>query len=386
MSVKPYFSLRGRVLLNSVKILFFILTLGYLLGSIKFFKIKLGTSGVLLVALIFGHFGQEVSGVVRDIGLVCFVASVGIIAGPVFFCNFKSRAVAYLIVGTGIIFSGAVLCVASIKILGLPMPLAVGIMNGALTSTPGLAAAIEATGSSAASIGYGIAYPFGVLGVVLFVQVVPRLLHIDFSETKYSVECDDGDLSKKKKYDCSMKLDPFGFFPLALTIASGLILAKLVIPLPGGAKFSLGATGGPLFTGLIVGYLGHIGPISLEVKKTTLETMREFGLALFLAGAGAAAGKGFVATLSEHGSVLFLAGVAMTLLPMMTGYFIASKLFGLDIFHTLGSICGGMTSTPALGVLISETGTDEVSIPYAATYPVALILIVLASQLIAILC
>ena len=84
--------------------------------------------------------------------------------------------------------------------------------------------------------------------------------------------------------------------------------------------------------------------------------------------------------------MLFLAGVAMTLVPMMVGYFIASKLFGLDIFHTLGSICGGMTSTPALGVEISETGTDDVSIPYAATYPVALILVVLASQFIAILC
>ncbi len=85
--------------MNSVKILFFILTLGYILGSIKFFNIKLGTSGVLLVALIFGHFGQEISGAVRDIGLVCFVASsVGLIAGPVFFCNFKSKAAAYMVI------------------------------------------------------------------------------------------------------------------------------------------------------------------------------------------------------------------------------------------------------------------------------------------------
>ncbi len=84
--------------MNSVKILFFILTLGYILGSIKFFNIRLGTSGVLLVALIFGHFGQEISVAVRDIGLVCFVASVGLIAGPVFFCNFKSRAAAYMVI------------------------------------------------------------------------------------------------------------------------------------------------------------------------------------------------------------------------------------------------------------------------------------------------
>lgn len=372
--------------MNSVKILFFILTLGYILGSIKFFNIRLGTSGVLIVALIFGHFGQEISVAVRDIGLVCFVASVGLIAGPVFFCNFKSRAVAYMVIGFATIVSGAVLCVASIKILGIPVPLAVGIMNGALTSTPGLAAAIEATGDPSASIGYGIAYPFGVLGVVLFVQIVPRILRIDFSSTKPVMDCGQDLQPEGTAGKGYVRIDPFGFFPLVLTIAAGLMIAKMVIPLPGGARFSLGASGGPLLTGLLIGYWGHIGPISMEVKKSTLETMREFGLALFLAGAGAAAGKGFVSTLMQHGSVLFFAGVAMTLLPMTVGYFVAVKMFGLDIFNTLGSICGGMTSTPALGVLISETRTDYVSLPYAATYPVALILVVLVSQFIAILC
>ncbi len=371
--------------MNSVKILFFILTLGYILGSIKFFNVKLGTSGVLLVALIFGHFGHELSGSIRDIGLVCFVASVGLIAGPVFFCNFKSRAAAYITVGAVTIISGAVLCATSIKLLGIPVPLAVGIMNGALTSTPGLAAAIEATGDPSASIGYGIAYPFGVLGVVLFVQVVPRILRIDFSRTAPVIDCAPDPGTAQACGKGAVKIDSFGFFPLALTIATGMIAAKVVIPLPGGAGFSLGASGGPLLTGLLIGYLGHIGPISLEVRKSTLETMREFGLALFLAGAGAAAGKGFAATLLEHGPVLFFAGMGMTLLPMIAGYFVAVRMFGLDIFNTLGSICGGMTSTPALGVLISETRTDYVSLPYAATYPVALILIVLVSQFIAIL-
>lgn len=362
--------------------------IGYFFGNLRFFKIRLGTSGVLIVALLFGHFGMEVAGEVRDIGLVSFVASVGIIAGPVFFSNFKSRAAAYIVVGIVTIFSGAALCVASIKILGIPTYLAVGLMNGALTSTPGLAAAIEATGNSAASIGYGIAYPFGVVGVVLFVQIVPRILGIDFAVTRPTGDCIVSHRSARVyRGDAMLKrVDPFGFFALALTIAAGMIAAKIVIPLPGGARFSLGTSGGPLLAGLLVGYFGHIWTFSLKVKKTTLDAMREFGLALFLAGAGSTAGKGFVATLTEHGPVLFMAGVAMTLLPMMAGYFTAAGLFKLDIFNTLGSICGGMTSTPALGVLISETGTDYVSLPYAATYPIALILVVLASQFIAILC
>lgn len=63
--------------------------------------------------------------------------------------------------------------------MGLPTALSIGIMTGALTSTPGLAAALEATGDSIASVGYGIAYPFGVLAVVLFVQLLPKILKID---------------------------------------------------------------------------------------------------------------------------------------------------------------------------------------------------------------
>ena len=173
---------------------------------------------------------------IRDLGLVCFVASVGLIAGPVFFSNFKSRAAAYIVIGIVTIISGATLCVASIKLLGIPVPLAVGIMNGALTSTPGLAAAIEATGDPSASIGYGIAYPFGVLGVVLFVQIVPKLMKIDFAGTRpaeVSRNDSDGGGAVCKG---SVKIDSFGFCALALTIATGMIAAKVVIPLPGGAR------------------------------------------------------------------------------------------------------------------------------------------------------
>ena len=73
-----------------------------------------------------------------------------------------------------------------VKVLDLPSALGAGMMNGALTSTPGLAAALEATNQNPmASVGYGIAYPFGVVGVVLFVQLLPRLLKTDIpSEVK----------------------------------------------------------------------------------------------------------------------------------------------------------------------------------------------------------
>ena len=176
-----------------------------------------------------------------------------------------------------------------------------------------------------------------------------------------------------------------GFFAFALAVVLGIILAKIVIPLPGGGEFSLGTSGGPLLAGLVLGHFGHIGPVNLKVEKRILETMREFGLALFLLGAGCGAGAGFVEILKEQGVMLFVYGALMTIIPMFVGYFFAAKVLKLSVLNSLGSICGGMTSTPALGTLIRVAGTDDVASAYAATYPVALVMVVLASQFIGIL-
>lgn len=180
-------------------------------------------------------------------------------------------------------------------------------------------------------------------------------------------------------------IDDMGFFAFGLAIVLGIILAKITIPLPGGGEFALGTSGGPLIAGLVLGHFGHAGPVNLKIEKRILECMREFGLAMFLLGAGVEAGAGFVEILKEQGFMLFIYGALMTLIPMLIGYFFAAKILKLSVFNTLGSICGGMTSTPALGTLIRVTGTDDVASAYAATYPVALVMVVLASQFIGIL-
>lgn len=372
---------------NTLMMVFLIAVIGYLVGSIKICGLELGTAGILLVALVFGHFGVEIPDLVRELGLICFVTSVGFIAGPKFFRNFKSNAASYILLGILVIAAGALVCVAVIKVFGIPTDISVGMMTGALTSTPGLAAALEATGSDAASVGYGIAYPFGVVGVVLFVQLVPKILKVDMAEERAKFEAAAGveveEYHKTKKEEL-FYADSMGFFPFSLAIALGIILAKIEIPLPGGAVFALGTSGGPLIAGLILGHFGRFGRLSVQVEKHVLECLREFGLALFLLGAGSQAGAGFVEILKEHGVMLFLYGALMTLIPMFIGYFFAVKVLHLNLFNTLGSICGGMTSTPALGTLIRVAETDDVASAYAATYPIALVSVVLASQFIGI--
>lgn len=372
---------------NTLMIVFLVAVIGYLVGSIKIRGVELGTAGVLLVALVFGHFGFEAPDLVRELGLICFVTSVGFIAGPKFFRNFKINARSYILLGAIIIIIGALTTIGIIEIAGVPSDVSVGMMAGALTSTPGLAAAIDATGSVHASVGYGIAYPFGVVGVVLFVQLVPKFLKTDMAAERARFEAaqnvGDEEFHKTKKEEL-FYADSMGFFPFALAIVLGIILAKIVIPLPGGAEFSLGTSGGPLIAGLILGHFGKIGRLSMKVEKHVLECLREFGLALFLIGAGVEAGAGFVEILREEGLVLFIYGALITLIPMFVGYFFAAKVLKLSLFNSLGSICGGMTSTPALGTLIRVTETDDVASAYAATYPVALVFVVLGCQFIGI--
>ncbi len=376
---------RENIMTNTVMIVFLIAFIGYLVGSIEIKGLELGTAGILLVALVFGHFGVEIPSLVRELGLICFVTSVGFIAGPTFFRNFKVNATSYILLGIIVIVSGALTCAAVIKIFGIPTDISAGMMAGALTSTPGLAAALEATGSKAASVGYGIAYPFGVIGVVLFVQLIPKILKTDMAaeRAKFQAAAAVG-AGKKKSKDELFHVDSMGFFPFSLAIIAGIILAKIEIPLPGGAVFALGTSGGPLIAGLILGHFGHFGKVSVRVEKSVLECLREFGLALFLLGAGVDAGAGFVEILKEQGVMLFVYGAFMTLIPMLLGYAFAVKVLHLSLFNTLGSICGGMTSTPALGTLIRVTETDDVASAYAATYPVALVFVVLACQFIGI--
>lgn len=359
-------------------IIFVILFLGYAIGRITVCGLNLGSAGVLLVALVFGHFGVTVPDIVGDMGLILFVTAVGLIAGPNFFRNFKINAKSYILLGVIIILAGALTCVAGVFALNVPSDVSAGLLSGALTSTPGLGAAKEAVATPGnAAAGYSIAYIFGVVGVVLFVQVVPKLLKVDMAaeQEKFTAAAGVQLRAEEKKL---LELDSMGFCSLAITIVLGIFLAKLKI-----GNFSLGTSGGPLILGLIIGHFGKVGPVSLKVKKTVLEAVRELGLVFFLLGAGVEGGAGFLQCLAENGGIkLFLFGAIVTVVPMLVGYFFARKVLKLDILNTLGSICGGMTSTPALGSLIRVAGTDDVASAYAATYPFALVCVVLACQLI----
>ena len=169
-----------------------------------------------------------------------------------------------------------------------------------------------------------------------------------------------------------MEFDYFGFCGFSIAAILGVLIGSFKI-----GNFSLTTTGGCLLVSLILGYLTKIGNVSIMPAESTLKVFRELGLMFFLIGAGVAGGASFVQYFEW---VYFIYGIIMTLVPMVVGYIFARYVLKLNLLNNLGSICGGMTSTPALGTLIQTAGTEKVASAYASTYPIALIAVVVVSQ------
>ena len=175
---------------NSYFVLFLIILVGFIIGRIKIKGISLDVSAVIFVALVFGHYGVQVPKDFQYLGLVLFIFTIGIQAGPSFFESFKKQGRELTLLATLLIVSSGVLTYIIFEFFGVDKNLSIGLLTGALTSTPGLASAIDITGSPLASIGYGIGYPFGVIGVILFVSFLPKIFRvkIENEEQKYKDE------------------------------------------------------------------------------------------------------------------------------------------------------------------------------------------------------
>ncbi|HLW06517.1 MAG TPA: hypothetical protein VKY45_03065, partial [Marinilabiliaceae bacterium] len=169
--------------------LFVIICIGFIIGNIKVAGISLDISAIIFVALFFGHLGVKIPPIIGSIGLVLFIYTIGMQAGPGFFDSFRKQGRTLVLLTTIVIVSASLIAFLSFKFANVEMPVAIGILTGALTSTPGLAAGIDATNHSPLiSIGYGIAYPFGVIGVILFVRLYPKLTRANLKEAEDQYE------------------------------------------------------------------------------------------------------------------------------------------------------------------------------------------------------
>jgi putative transport protein len=522
---------------NPIALLFLILAVGIAIGKVNIKGVTLGASGVLFVGMVAGHMGLTLPNAVQDLGIILFVYMVGLQAGPRFFSTFRRNGFFFAQLAAVITLTGlaATICVA--LIWDIPGDLAAGMFAGALTSTPGLAAATEAAGNTIPSVGYGLAYPFGIIAIILFSQIalrrrkngaehpeaqrtsdpradaimiirkvfaiknpsidgrtirdlnihafssanITRVQHNDdigparpdtqlflgdhlsvtgtkeevnkFSvllgpevenhhifQTRNVVRRDvfisEKDFSGKSLAELHIQehygvvvsrverdgwvLTPSGDFVLeigdaimivgtatdceqlrkdagqdvkriqetnVLSFITGIILGSILgftpISLPGGITFRLGLAGGPLLVALLFSHFGRIGPINIRVPYGAKYILRELGLMFFLAGAGVNAGQHLVPVLQTHGLSLLGAGIVVTLSPIVIGSLICRYVLHFDVLSMLGAMAGGMTSTPALGVVSSATGSETPTLAYTSIYPLALILTTVAAQCLA---
>ncbi len=176
---------------QSVFILALIIALGLAFGNLKFFGIKLGVAGVLFAGLLFGHFkwtiNPELLDFVREFGLVLFVYTIGVQVGPGFFASFRKNGLTLNLMAAFIVLFGAVIALMLHVFAKIPLPAAVGLFSGATTNTPSLAAAQQALKDMPSiapemlklpGVAYAMAYPFGIMGIILtmiFVRVAFKI-------------------------------------------------------------------------------------------------------------------------------------------------------------------------------------------------------------------
>ena len=170
-----------------------VIALGVFLGKLKIFGVSLGITFVLFVGILMGHFGfsanHQVIEFVKDFGLILFVFSIGLQVGPGFFSSFKKGGLSLNLMALVIVLLGGFTTLIIHFITGMSLSMLVGVMSGAVTNTPGLGAAQQALKQVSGTIpgatipeiglGYAVAYPFGVLGIILTMFLIKKTLGIN---------------------------------------------------------------------------------------------------------------------------------------------------------------------------------------------------------------
>ena len=169
---------------NPLLLLFLVAALGFVLGRVRIKGVAPGVAAVLFVGLAASAWDAalRLPEIVPQLGLALFVYTIGVSSGPGFFASFRTRGLRDAGMALGMVSFGAALTVAAAKLFGLSSATAAGLFAGAVTNTPALAAVIQQlreTGASEAAlnapvVGYSLAYPGGVLGVILVIAFTAR--------------------------------------------------------------------------------------------------------------------------------------------------------------------------------------------------------------------
>lgn len=176
-------------------VLALVIALGHWLGSLKVAGIRLGIAGVLFSGLLFGHFkvhaDERILEFAREFGLILFVYTIGMQVGPAFFASLKREGLRLNLVAAAIVLGGSAIAVLFARFTPIPFPVVMGMLAGATTNTPSLAAAQQALQTvpgfssealSLPGLGYAVCYPFGIVGIIFSMMLVRKIFRISPQE------------------------------------------------------------------------------------------------------------------------------------------------------------------------------------------------------------
>ena len=264
--------------------------LGCLFGSFTFRHFALGSSAILFAGMAAGAAGAQMPPAIRELGLALFIYSVGSETGGGFLAVLARRgpklaAVCLATVTAG--FAAALLCGLC---FGLPPAGIAGLFGGALTSTPALATAMDGldpAGTVLLTASYGLAYPAGIIGVVVFVRIAARLEGVDVKAEEDALNAQDADpLPARKDGGANPRGTPAPSagtspLPVLLVIGAGYALGQLPLPLPGQSSVSLGSAGGILLCAILAAGKGHAGKLPLLPSPQMRLFLRDFASRIY---------------------------------------------------------------------------------------------------------
>ena len=330
---------------------------------------SLDLTAILIVAVIMGFFiskfcisidENEINTAMNlfsKLGTNLFIAAIGLSSGTSITKDSGKKTIKYFGIGAFMVCIGF----GATKMISLidettNITLLKGILCGALTSTPGLTSVCESIhdATELAMMGYGAAYLFGVFGVVAFVQILMK-------QMKYLKK--EGPVMKDIPQSDGME----NLALICLAVIIGQSIGSFEIP---GMKFTLGNTGGILISAIMVGIIAKKYMKNVNLCNGSLDVYRNFGLILFFVGTGVSSGGKINYLLDIK---WFIYGALITVVTMLLGFAICHYFLGIDIKECILIIAGGMTSTPAMGIIMKNSDGSADMSAYSATYLGAMI-------------
>jgi putative transport protein len=195
---------------HSVMLIAFTIAMGLVLSRIKICGVSLGVTWILFVGIIASHFGlvldPTTSHFVKEFGLILFIYSIGLQVGPGFFASFRKGGITLNLLATGLVFLGGVIAYVIHVVTGEDLYAMIGVLYGAVTNTPGLGAAQQTysdmhngVANSIFAQGYAVAYPLGVVGIILSIILIRYIFKINFGQEQKLYEINNKRASEALK-------------------------------------------------------------------------------------------------------------------------------------------------------------------------------------------